>query len=117
MLHCGLMKVLALTLLGLSALFAADEQQLALALKAGTDFDRVQLRAVPQLQDATTCVQSQAGLLAVTAPEDLALIHYRKGYCTLAAAVDTDDRGGYLAAAAEFDKAVESWPLQFRAAG
>src|SRR5438132_13463948 len=108
------MKVCALLFSGVFTLFAADEQQLALALKAQSDFDRVQLPATPQLRDAQACVQSQAGLLAVTAPEDLALVHYRKGFCTLAAATNTNDKSAYLAAAAEFDKAVDSWPLRFR---
>src|SRR5437899_361812 len=111
-----MMKGFALALLGLSALFAADEQQLALALRARSDFDRVESRAIPLLEDANTCVQSQAGVLPVTTPEDLPLVHYRKGYCALAAAYVTSDRRGYLAAAAEFDKAIENWPLQFRSA-
>ena len=45
-----MMTVWALTLLGASALFAADEQQLALALKAQIDFDRVELAAVPAIE-------------------------------------------------------------------
>ncbi|HMC58840.1 MAG TPA: hypothetical protein VKJ01_06595, partial [Candidatus Solibacter sp.] len=58
---------------GLSALFAGDDAQLALALKAQTEFDRVELPASPTLRDAEACVQSQAGLLPVTALVELAL--------------------------------------------
>src|SRR5438445_12807817 len=109
-----MMKVFALFILGLSALFAADEQQLTLTLRARSNFDRVRMRAIPLLQDASTCVQSQAGVLPVAEPEDLSLVHYRKGYCALAATSGTNDKSGYLAAAAEFDKAIDNWPLQFR---
>src|ERR1051326_7957044 len=78
-----LMKLCALALLGL-ALFgttrlrAADDVKLALSLKAQTEFDRVELPAIPVLRDAAACVQSEAGLLPVTAPEDQSLIHFRK---------------------------------------
>ena len=99
-----------LTLVVATTLFAADDQQLALVLKAQTDFDRVELSATPQLREAGACVQSQAGLVPVTAPEELALVHYRKGYCMLVAASNSNDQRGYLAAAAEFDQAVDSWP-------
>jgi tetratricopeptide (TPR) repeat protein len=107
----------ALTLLTVTTLFAADEQQLALVLKAQSDFDRVELSATPQVRETSACVQSQAGLLPVTVPEELALIHYRKGYCTLAGAISSNDQSAYLAAAAEFDQAVDSWPLRFRNGG
>ncbi len=108
------MIIWALSLLAVTSLFAADDQQLALVLKAQTDFDRVELSSTPQLREAGACVQSQAGLLPVTAPEELTLLHYRKGYCTLVSATISNDPSGYLVAAAEFDKAVESWPLRFR---
>jgi len=102
---------------GLSALFAGDDAQLALALKAQTEFDRVELPASPTLRDAEACVQSQAGLLPVTALVELALVHYRKGYCTLAGAALTQDKSGYRAAADEFEKAIASWPLRLAKAG
>jgi tetratricopeptide (TPR) repeat protein len=111
------MTAWALTLLTVTTLFAADERQLALVLKAQSDFDRVELSATLQVREAGACVQSQAGLLPVTAPEELALIHYRKGYCTLAGATSSNDQSGYLAAAADFDQAVDSWPLRFRNGG
>jgi single-strand DNA-binding protein len=111
------MNLCALALLGLSPLLAADDTQLALALKAQTDFDRVELPAVPTLRDAAVCVQSQAGLLAVTAPEELALVHFRKGYCTLAGAALTHDKSGYREAAGEFEKAIATWPLRQTKAG
>jgi len=111
------MAAWVLTLFTVTTLFAADERQLALVLKAQSDFDRVELSATPQVREAGACVQSQAGLLPVTAPEELALIHYRKGYCTLAGATSSNDQSGYLAAAADFDQAVDSWPLRFRNGG
>jgi len=64
-----LMRVLVLALAAVSGLFAADTQQLALALKAQSDFDKVQLSAVPQLADASNCVLSQAALISVGLPE------------------------------------------------
>jgi tetratricopeptide (TPR) repeat protein len=91
------------------ALFAADEQQLALELRAQTDFDRAAMAAIPQLPDTSRCTQSQAALLSVARPGELALIHYRKGFCTLAGATVTDNAAEFRDAAGEFDKAVESW--------
>src|SRR5580693_7269903 len=111
------MKLCTLWLLGLSALFAEDDAQLALALRAQNEFDRVELPATPTLRDAAACVQSEAGLLSVTAPEELALVHFRKGYCTLAGATLTHDKSGYAAAAGEFEKAIASWPLRLGKAG
>jgi tetratricopeptide (TPR) repeat protein len=103
------MTVWVLTLLGATALFAADEQQLALALKAQIDFDRVELAAVPQLKDTSACVLSQAAVLPVTAIPELPLIHFRKGYCTLTAAALTRNAAQFTEAAAEFEKGIEGW--------
>jgi len=100
----------ALLLLFIPALFAADEQQLALALRAQTDFDRAALAAIPQLPDAARCIQSQAALLSVARPSELSLIHYRKGFCTLAGATVTNSAAEFRDAAGEFDKAIETWP-------
>jgi tetratricopeptide (TPR) repeat protein len=104
------MKVPIFTLVAATMLFAADEQQLALMLKAQSDFDRVLLAAVPPLRDTATCIQTQAAMLTVALPEDLPVVHFRKGYCTLAGATISHDRADFRAAAAEFDKAIESWP-------
>jgi tetratricopeptide (TPR) repeat protein len=104
------MKVSILTLFAAIALFGADEQQLALMLKAQSDFDRVQLAPAPSLRDTSACVQTQAALLTVALPEDLPLVHFRKGYCTLAGAALRHDKADFHAAAAEFDKAIETWP-------
>ena len=112
-----LVNVYALALFSLTALFAADDAQLALSLKAQTEFDRVELPASPTLGEAAACVQSQAGLLPVAAPEELARLHYRKGYCTLVGAVITQNMDAYAAAAAEFDKAIASWPLRLAKGG
>jgi tetratricopeptide (TPR) repeat protein len=104
------MSVSLLTLLAATALFAADEQQVALMLKAQSDFDRVQLAAVPPLRDTAACIQTQAAMLPVALPEDLPLVHFRKGYCTLAEATITHDQADFRAAATEFEKAIETWP-------
>jgi tetratricopeptide (TPR) repeat protein len=103
------MKAWMLTLLGTSALMAADQEQLARAWKAQADFDRVTLSAVPPLHDTTVCVQTQASLIPVATRDELPLVHYRKGYCTLASATITHDSVGFTDAAAEFNKAIESW--------
>ena len=79
-------------------------------LKAQSDFDRVQLAPTPSLRDTSACVQTQAALLTVALPEDLPLVHFRKGYCTLAGAALRHDKADFHAAAAEFDKAIETWP-------
>jgi hypothetical protein len=94
------------------SLCAADAGQLALSLKAQTDFERVELSAKPALADAETCQQSQAAVLTVTAPEDLAVLHFRKGYCALAGAVATHNRTQFLTASAEFDQARDAWPAR-----
>jgi tetratricopeptide (TPR) repeat protein len=108
------MRVWPLVLCVTITLSAADERLLALALKAQTDFERVQLSPHPALADAESCQQSQAAALAVSPPEELALLHFRKGWCALAAAVVTGDRQRFVAAAAEFDQAKEAWPARPR---
>ncbi|HXS93111.1 MAG TPA: BTAD domain-containing putative transcriptional regulator [Candidatus Limnocylindrales bacterium] len=104
------MRVLLLTLATTLALAAADERQLALALQAQTEFDRVELAPVPRLQDAGACEQSQAALLPVASKAEVPLIHYRKGYCTLVSASLTGVAARYNDAAAEFQKAIDAWP-------
>jgi len=100
----------ALLFLLIPALYGADDQQLALVLRAQTDFDRAALAAVPQLPDTARCIQSQAALLSVARPSELSLIHYRKGFCTLAGATVTNSAAEFRDAAGEFDKAIETWP-------
>src|SRR6516164_5894765 len=57
---------------------ARDDQRVALTTKAQLDFDRVSLSVQPPLGDTATCAQSQAALLSISPPEDLAELHYRK---------------------------------------
>ena len=59
------MGVLVLALLAATVSFAADEQQIALMLKAQSDFDRVQLAVSPPLRDTAACIQTQAALMTV----------------------------------------------------
>jgi tetratricopeptide (TPR) repeat protein len=99
-----------LALLGASALLAADEGRLALVMRSQTDFDRVELAAEPPLRDSVQCVQSQAALLPVVSAEEAALVHYRKGYCTLAGALVTRTVGEFADASREFEKSLETWP-------
>src|SRR6516165_1848376 len=93
-----------------SLAFAADEQQLALAMRAQFDFERVRAAAAPTLPDTTRCVQSQAAWLSVANPVELATAHFRKGYCTLAEAAITPSPAVFEQAAGEFDKAIDAWP-------
>ena len=114
------MRFAHLTWLGLSIgvalLPAADEQRLALVQKAQADFDRVQLSSAPQLTDAYQCVQTQAAMLAIATPEELPVVEYRKGYCTLVRATINHVSTDFSQAAADFDKAVEAWPGRMQAA-
>src|SRR4051812_10908021 len=100
---------IALSLVCIAGLWAKDPDRLALELKAQTDFDRVRMTALPTLSDAGACVQSQAALLSVIAPEEVSLNRFRKGYCELAEAVVTNSPEEFMAAAADFDLAVEAW--------
>ena len=93
-----------------SLAFAADEQQLALAMRAQFDFERVRSAAVPALSDTTRCVQSQAAWLSVASPAELATVHFRKGYCILADATITRNPAVFEQAAGEFEKAIDTWP-------
>jgi tetratricopeptide (TPR) repeat protein len=97
---------------GFYALRAADEQQMALALRAHTDFDRVQQVPRPDLPDTTRCEQSQAAWLPVATPADLTQAHFQKGYCTLAEAAITRSPAEFLQAAADFDEAAKAWPAR-----
>jgi tetratricopeptide (TPR) repeat protein len=99
-------------LAGATALVAADDPRLALALQAQTEFDRVVLASAPDLRDTLACVQTQASLLPLATPEELPLIHYHKGFCTLAGATVTHTATEFTDAAAEFDKAIEGWPAR-----
>jgi tetratricopeptide (TPR) repeat protein len=104
-------------LLGVSVLWAADDPRLALALRAQTDFDRVEAPAAPSLADSEQCVQSEAALLVVAPPEEVGLVHYRKGYCTLTGALITRNAGEFAQAGREFDQSLESWAARPRITG
>jgi tetratricopeptide (TPR) repeat protein len=102
-------------LLGAAAvLYAADDPRLALTLKAQSDFDRVELAAVPRLADAGACVQSQAAEIPVATLEDAPLLHYRKGYCALVESLITRNSAGFMAAAGEFDQAAATGAARSR---
>src|SRR3954447_15300072 len=108
------MTVWIRTFFVVSTLYAADSQQLTLALKAQADYDKVALAPIPQLADTANCVQSQAAALPLSAPEESSLLYFRRGYCSLASATITGSREEYTTAAADFDRAIEAWPARIR---
>lgn len=95
------MRGWVIALLAVTALAAKDDQRLELMRKSQDAFDRVEHRLTPQLTDASACVQAQAAMLAVALPAEQAQLHYRKGYCELAAAAITHT--GFPEAAADLD--------------
>jgi len=97
------MRLCLIALLAAPALWAADEQQLALERRAQADFDRVETAAAPSLGDTEACLQSQAAWLAVAPAAGWARVHYRKGYCTLAGAAITRKPAAFQEAAGQFD--------------
>jgi tetratricopeptide (TPR) repeat protein len=102
--------ILLLLLLTSVCCFAADENLLALALRAQTDFDRVDISALPTLPDTLACVQSQAMVLPVTRPAEMSLVYFRKGYCELIHGTLTGSHPEYKEAVHDFEKAIEAWP-------
>jgi tetratricopeptide (TPR) repeat protein len=103
-------RLLAIAILTVCALSAADDPQLALILKAQTDFDRVDLSPAPQLPQSSACIQSEAALVPIAPKPDLPMVHFRKGWCTLASATFTNNPALYADAASEFQKGIEAWP-------
>src|SRR5579872_377360 len=103
------MRPILLLFLTAFATHAADENLLALALRAQSDFDRVELSTTPTLPETLACVQSQAMVLPVTRPSELSLIYYRKGYCELMAATITKKPTDFREAARTFEKGEETW--------
>ena len=108
------MKVCVLTLAACFLLLASGHRQAPIVLQAQSDFARVELVPRPRIPDAAECMQSQAAALAVSPPEEQSLLYYRKGYCAFAGAAATWDPRQFLAAATEFDKAIEAWPARTR---
>src|SRR5579862_3900777 len=109
MLHSIGMRLLP-TFLLLSCAALATDETIALALRAQSDFDRVELAAVPSLPQTLACVQSQAMVLPVTRPAELSMVYYRKAYCELAAATISRKPQDYRGAARDFEKGAEAWP-------
>ena len=106
-------RALTLTLLATASLAsAADEAQLALLLKAQTDFTRVDLSAAPTFPETSACVASEAALLPVASATDLPQVHYRKGYCSLIGATLTHRDALFADAESEFRKSIEGWPAR-----
>jgi len=104
------MKVFLLGIFAVTLLPAADDRLLALALKAQSDYDRIEMMPRPKIAESEACIQSQAAALSVADPGERSQLHFHKGYCTLAAAFAGGQKSQYLAAAAEFDLAAQGWP-------
>jgi tetratricopeptide (TPR) repeat protein len=100
-------------LLAASAAYAGD---VTVAARARGDFHRVEQAVSPRLSDAMACVQSQAALLPVAAPDELPRVHYRKAYCMLLEGVLRGDASEGRQAAREFEKALAAWPERTRGA-
>lgn len=92
-----------------SAAFGANDASLALALRAQSDFDRVELAPFPDVQDTSRCAQSEAQFLPLTPPQDVALVRFRKGYCEILNAAATGSRSGFVQAAGDFANAMVAW--------
>jgi tetratricopeptide (TPR) repeat protein len=89
---------------------AAAQEELALVMRAVSDYERVNLSSRPELKDAIACVQSQAALLPAVRPDQQYLAHFRRGICELVAARLRDSRSEYLDAASDFEQAIAKWP-------
>ncbi len=94
------------------ALFAASGRPLTAAIPGPSDFDHIALASAPALADAATCIQTQASLVPLAAPEDVPLVDFRKGYCELVSAAITGEPTSFHAAAGDFDKALDAWPAR-----
>ena len=71
------MKACVLALTRDAASLASDDRQLALAIKAQSDFDGVELAPRPRIPDAEGCIQSQAAALSsVSSPEERSLLYH-----------------------------------------
>ena len=68
-------------------------------------FERVERTAAPPLADSSACAQTQAAMLAVALPGEESELHYRKGFCELAAAAVTRAPSAFTDAATELDLA------------
>jgi len=91
-------------------LFAADQQQTALELRAQGDFDLVVGSIPPQIQDSERCIQSQVAAIAVAAPPALSSLYFQEGFCRIAAAAVTQRPADFLEAAAALQKSMDAWP-------
>ncbi len=99
------MRILGLVLL-IVPLHATDQRKLALEATAQGDFERVTTQRTFDLASASTCIDSQAMLLAVATPEETSIIVFRKAYCALVRAIVTDDHASFAHAGDIFDDAI-----------
>jgi tetratricopeptide (TPR) repeat protein len=78
--------------------------------KARADFEKVDSEAIPTIPSTLACVQSNAAAMPVVRPDELHLVHYRKGYCELFGALPSGDSEGFQAAARDFAETIANWP-------
>ncbi len=66
--------------------------------------------AIPEMDETTACVESNAAALALVKADERFLIYYRKGYCELFGALSTEASRGFQAAAQDFTETIANWP-------
>ncbi|HEX3878028.1 MAG TPA: hypothetical protein VHW24_13640 [Bryobacteraceae bacterium] len=100
------MRIILLTFLVAIPLHAADELKAPLQSAADAAFQRVVTAPVPNLDTAVKCMQAEAMLFAVAAPEETPLVAFRRAYCTLDNAAAAHDSAAFETAAEAFDDAI-----------
>jgi tetratricopeptide (TPR) repeat protein len=91
-------------------LYASDQLELGLIVRAQSDFDRVETSVRPQIQETNACIQSQVAAIAVAPRAELSSLYFRKGYCELIDATLDRQPRDFQQAAASFQKSIEAWP-------
>ena len=82
------------------------------ALRAKAAFEKVDTSPIPSLADAKACAEAHAALLPQVRQDQKYLVHYRKGYCEIFAAVASKQVPDYEAASQDLTQAVLAWPAQ-----
>ncbi|MBK9168361.1 MAG: tetratricopeptide repeat protein [Bryobacterales bacterium] len=80
------------------------------AQKAHQEFEKVFLSQAPPAADTAACVQAHNALLAMGQNPYRHIFNYRKGFCHLAAALESNQAELFRNAARDFAKAVADWP-------
>jgi tetratricopeptide (TPR) repeat protein len=107
---CYRIPLCALAVISACGLRASDERELALIVRAQSDFDRVELSGQQRIQETNACVQSQVAAISVASRAELSSLYFRKGYCELIGATLDHRAGDFQQAAGSFEKSIEAWP-------